>query len=161
MAAPFRHRHRVSYADCTVGNHVYYARYLDIVEQARGEFFRTAGVLLADLQGQDIAFPVIEAHLHYEAPARYDDELIIEVELTESDRLNLVFAYGISNDRKQIILPARTRHVSASMEHKPKRMPSEVFFKLNPTHPSAPRAIAATAAPAPAPRAPKTPTFAA
>jgi acyl-CoA thioester hydrolase len=159
MAAPFRHRHRVSYADCTVGNHIYYARYLDILEEARGEFFRAAGVSLADLQAQDIAFPVIEAHLHYEAPARYDDELIIEVEMIESDRLNLVFAYGVSNDRKQIILTARTRHVCASMEHKPKRMPSEVFFKLNPTHPAAPQPIGAPTAPAPAPRAPKSPIF--
>lgn len=30
---------RVTYADCTVGNHVYYSRYPDFLEEARGEFF--------------------------------------------------------------------------------------------------------------------------
>ena len=40
MAVPFRHPHRVSYAECTVGNHVYHSRYLDWLEAARGEFIR-------------------------------------------------------------------------------------------------------------------------
>lgn len=155
-AAPFRYRHRVTYSECTVGNHVYYARYLDILERARGEFFRAAGISLSELHAQDVIFPAIEAHLHYESAARHDDELIIEVVLTESDRLNLTFAYGVSNARNQIILTARTRHVCAGVDEKPKRMPSEVFFKLNPTHPGAP--AAAASAPA-APRGPKTPAF--
>ena len=41
MAVPFRHPHRVSYAECTVGNHVYHSRYLDWLEAARGEFIRS------------------------------------------------------------------------------------------------------------------------
>lgn len=40
---PFRYRHRVTYADCTVGNHIYYGRYLDLLEAARGEWFRSMG----------------------------------------------------------------------------------------------------------------------
>jgi acyl-CoA thioesterase FadM len=35
---PFRHGRRVTYADCTVGKHVYYARHLDFLEAARGDF---------------------------------------------------------------------------------------------------------------------------
>ena len=33
-ASTFQHQHRVSYADCTLGNHVYYGRYLDLLEEA-------------------------------------------------------------------------------------------------------------------------------
>jgi hypothetical protein len=40
----FRHTHRVVYSECTVGNHVYYARYLDMLEAARGEFMRQFGL---------------------------------------------------------------------------------------------------------------------
>ncbi|EEF57182.1 hypothetical protein Cflav_PD0189, partial [Pedosphaera parvula Ellin514] len=36
----YRHSYRVTYADCTVGNHIYYSRYLNLLEAARGEFFR-------------------------------------------------------------------------------------------------------------------------
>ena len=154
MAAPFRHRHRVTYAECTVGNHVYYARYLDILEAARGEFLRSAGAPLSLWQAQEVFFPVVEAVLHYEAAARYDDELVIEVVVTELDRLKLSFAYGVSNTRSQIILTGRTRHVCTGLDEKPKRMPPELFNKLNAAFTGRPLAPVA-----PSPRAPKMPAF--
>ena len=46
----FRHSHRVTYAECTMGNHIYYARYLDLLEAARGEFFRSLGTTLRHWQ---------------------------------------------------------------------------------------------------------------
>ncbi len=55
----FKHHYRVLYSECTVGNHVYYSRYLDILEAARGEFFRQAGAPLLALQESGTAFPVI------------------------------------------------------------------------------------------------------
>ena len=39
----YRHQHRVSYALCTVGNHVYHSRFLDILEIARCEFLLNLG----------------------------------------------------------------------------------------------------------------------
>lgn len=67
----FQHPHRVLYADCTLDNHVYHTRYLDLPEAARGEFFRRLGVPFLDRQEQDVIFPVIEARLRYQSPARY------------------------------------------------------------------------------------------
>lgn len=153
MAAPFRFRHRVTYAECTVGNHVYYARYLDILEAARGEFFRVAGAPLAVLQAQDVIFPAVEAHLHYESAARYDDELIVEVVMVELDRLKITFAYGVSNGRNQIILTGRTCHVCTGLDEKPKRMPPELFNRLNATLPGSPGPARPVT-----PRVPKMPT---
>ena len=74
-ASIFRYSHRVTYAECTVGNHVYHARYLDLLEAARGEFFRGLGFPFLGLQEQDTVFPVIECQLRYKAPARYDERL--------------------------------------------------------------------------------------
>ena len=57
MSAPvFRHTHRVSYAECTLGNHVYYSRYLDLLEAARGDFFRQLGSPLLHWQERDVIF---------------------------------------------------------------------------------------------------------
>ena len=151
MASPFRHRHRVIYSDCTVGNHVYHARYLDILEAARGEFFRAAGVPLSSLIDQELFFPVVESHLHHEATARYDDELVIEVVVTDLDRLKISFAYGVSNSRNQIILSGLTRHVCTGLDEKPKRMPPDFFNKLSLAFTGKPAAVSAT------PRAPKMP----
>ena len=32
MAELFRYHHRVTYADCTIGDHIYHSRYLDLLE---------------------------------------------------------------------------------------------------------------------------------
>ena len=75
MTEPFRHHHRVTYAECTVGDHVYHSRYLDLLEAARGELLRALGCPVLAWQDAGYIFPVIEAHLRYKAPARYDDLL--------------------------------------------------------------------------------------
>ena len=156
VAAPFRHRHRVIYSDCTVGNHVYHARYLDMLEAARGEFFRAAGVPLSSLYDLELFFPVVESHLHHEATARYDDELVIEVVVTDLDLLKISFAYGVSNAGNQIIVSGLTRHVCTGLDEKPKRMPPDFFNKLSLAFTGK---AAAPAAPAAfSPRAPKMPS---
>jgi YbgC/YbaW family acyl-CoA thioester hydrolase len=76
----FVHRQRVIYAQCTIGNHVYHSRYLDIMEAARGEFMRAIGYPLQRLQDEDCIFPVISLRMKFIAPARYDDELQIHID---------------------------------------------------------------------------------
>lgn len=120
----FHHRHRVSYAECTVGNHVYYARYLDLLEEARGELFRTTGAPLLQWQEAGTIFPVIECHLEYKAPARYDDELVIEVWLTELGRIRLGFGYRVLRGQT-LLVQGTTQHVCTTLDEKPTRLPSE------------------------------------
>jgi acyl-CoA thioester hydrolase len=126
----FRHTYRVVYADCTIGNHIYYARYLDILEAARGEFFRELGVTLVELQAQDMIFPVVECHLRYKSPARYDEVLTIELwtALVQGARLN--FGFRILKDEKILILEGETFHVCTGLNEKPKRIPAELGQKL-------------------------------
>ena len=66
----FQCTHRVTYAECTVGDHIYHARYLDLLEAARGEFMRALGGPVLAWQDADYIFPVIEARLRYRYPAR-------------------------------------------------------------------------------------------
>ena len=132
MSAPFRHTHRVTYADCTVGNHIYYGRYLNLLEVARGEFFRHLGTTFLQWQERDTIFPVLECHLRYKAPARYDDVLSIEVWPTTAERARLNFAHRITNQSGRLILEAETNHVCASLSDKPKRLPEELIAALRP-----------------------------
>src|SRR5687768_6252496 len=122
----YRHEHRVTYAECTLGNHIYYSRYLDLLEAARGEFFRAMGVPLLTLQEQDTAFPVVECQLNYKSSARYDDVLEIEVWLEELDRIRLRFGCRIMNQFGRLILEGSTSHVCTTTAEKPKRLPPEV-----------------------------------
>src|SRR5271169_4527666 len=132
MANPFRHPHRVTYAECTVGNHVYHSRYLDLLEAARGEFIRSLGATVLRWQENDLIFPVIEARLHYKFPARYDDLLTIEVWVTAIEKVRLNFGHRILNQDGKLILEAETFHVCTSREDKPKRLSEELAEKLKP-----------------------------
>ena len=136
-AAMFRHLHRVTYAECTVGNHIYYARDLDLLEAARGAFFREIGVTFLQCQERDTIFPVVECHLRYKAPAHYDDSLTIEVWPTAIERVRLNFAYRITNQAGGLILEAETSHVCAALNEKPKRLPEELVGRLRPYLPAA------------------------
>jgi len=130
----FRHQHRVVYADCTLGNHVYYARYLDMLEAARGEFFRQFGVTLLNWQERGFMFPVVEAHLRYKTLARYDDLLLMEVWVTAAEKVRLNFAYRIVKQSGELVLEGETLHVCMTIEEKLKRLPEELVTLLKP-HP--------------------------
>jgi len=132
MAVPFRHPHRVSYAECTVGNHVYHSRYLDWLEAARGEFIRALGSTVLQWQERDVIFPVIEARLRYKSPARYDDLLAIEVWPTLVERVRLNFSHRIVNQDGKLVLEAETFHACAGVNGKPKHQPEELAAKLKP-----------------------------
>jgi acyl-CoA thioester hydrolase len=128
----FRHTHRVSYAERTVGNHVYHSRYLDLLEAARGEFIRSLGPTVLHWQEKDVIFPVIEARLRFKSPARYDDLLAIEVWPALIERVRLNFGHRILNQHGKLILEAETFHACTGVDEKPKRMPEELAEKLSP-----------------------------
>ena len=128
----FQYLHRVTYAECTAGNHIYYARYLDLLEAARGEFFRHLGAPLLQWQQQEIIFPVIECRLRYKAPARYDDLLTIELRPAAIERVRLNFTYRILNQSDALILEAETFHACTGLNEKLRRIPEELDQLLQP-----------------------------
>ena len=128
----FVHSHRVTYAECTIGNHIYYARYLDLLEEARGEFFRALGLTFQQLHDSDTLLPVIEARLRYKGAARYDDVLRLEVWLTALERVRVNFAYRILNAGNQLLIEGATWHACTSTTDKLRRLPEELVAKLKP-----------------------------
>ena len=126
----FKHQIRVAYQDVTVGNHVYYARYLDFLEIARNEAFRSIEQSLLKLQNEGIIFPVIETSLKYHAPARYDDMLEIELWVSDIGKVQVAFEYRIAHESK-LLVTASTRHVATTLEEKPTRIPSELHQVLS------------------------------
>ena len=123
----FIHRQRVIYAQCTIGNHVYHSRYLDIMEAARGEFMRAIGYPLQRLQDEDFIFPIIALRMKFIAPARYDDELQIHIALKDVSRLRLTVHHKITDPAGKVFVEAETDHVCTSIHEKPKRMPQELL----------------------------------
>jgi acyl-CoA thioester hydrolase len=110
-----------------MGNHVYYARYLELLEAARGEFFRYLGTTFLQWQERDTLFPVIEAHQSYLAPARYDDVLLIELWIKKAKGVRLTFAYRITDQAGTTVLEAETIHACTTISGRPKRLPKELM----------------------------------
>jgi acyl-CoA thioester hydrolase len=128
----FRHPYRVTYADCTLANHIYYARYLNLLEAARGEFFRHIGKPLLELQNTGIIFPVIECRLRYRGAARYDDLLTIELWLTELARVRLTFEHRVLGPDGRELIEAFTMHACTTVDDKPRRLPEDLTAALGP-----------------------------
>jgi acyl-CoA thioester hydrolase len=128
----FRCQHRVTYAECAPGNHVYYSHYLEILEAARGEFFRDLGKTFSQWQADDTIFPVIEIQLRYKQAARYDDLLGIELWVTEAVGARLSFGSRISSENNSVLVEGETRHVCTGLNEKPKRVPPELIAALKP-----------------------------
>ena len=128
----FRYSQRVTYSLCTIGDHIYYSRYLDILEAARGEFFRAIGDTFAAWQERSVIFPVVECRLAYKAPARYDDVLLIDVWVTLAERARLNFAYRIRTEDETLILEGETLHVCTDLKDKPQRLPEDLRARLEP-----------------------------
>ncbi|MGB1788857.1 MAG: acyl-CoA thioesterase [Limisphaerales bacterium] len=128
----FTHTHRVTYADCTVGNHVYYGRYPDLLEAARGEFFRHLGTSFLEYQEEGIFFPVSEVHLKYFAFAEYDDELSIECRMTAIRGARLGFGYRITKGKCVRILEGETLHGCTNAAGRASRLPAALADKLRP-----------------------------
>jgi len=128
----FRHTHRVGCAECTVGNHGYYSRYLAMLAGARGDFLRQLGRSSWQWQEAGVAFPVIGLEISYQAPARYDDLLTVELWITEMGGVRLNVGFRILNANGALLAEGVTRHICATTEGKPKRLPPELIEGLRP-----------------------------
>ncbi len=90
---------RVYYEDTDAAGVVYYANYLKFFERARTEWLRQLGIeqnRLAATQG--VVFVVRSANIQYRAPARLDDQLTIQSQITRLGRASLEFEQSCLRD---------------------------------------------------------------
>jgi acyl-CoA thioester hydrolase len=74
-------RVRVRYAETDQMGVVYHSNYLIWFEVGRVEFIRQLGLNYKQMEEEGCGIAVVDVHVRYKAPARYDDELMIETRL--------------------------------------------------------------------------------
>jgi len=116
------------HTDC--GGVVYYARYLEFLEEARTEFFSDKGISVKELVKQGVLFVVARQEIDYKSPAFYGDTLYINSRITDTGRAKLEFAYEIKNQNQQIISTAKTVLVCVDKNFKPISIPEEMRKKI-------------------------------
>jgi acyl-CoA thioester hydrolase len=111
------------HTDC--GGVVYYARYLDFLEEARTEFLAQRGVSVNELADQGTLFVVARQEIDYKLPSHYGDTLQIDTRVTDVSRVKINFEYEIKNQKGQLVSKAKTVLVCVDKDLRPKAIPEE------------------------------------
>ncbi|NDV21859.1 thioesterase family protein [Desulfovibrio sp. JC022] len=123
--------HSVSYGETDAMGVVYYAEYLHFFERSRSLFIRERGMSYATVEERGIYLPVREANCRYRIPAHYDDQLNIQVGISEWKRASIKFIYDIyKDDRSKLIATGFTEHACVNKDGRPVRVPEwlrEIF----------------------------------
>ena len=88
-------RVRVRFYETDLMGIVHHGSYVGYLEVARVEWLRRRGVAYADWAGRGLHLAVVELSLKYRAPARFDDELDVEVVLGQRRAASLRFDYRL------------------------------------------------------------------
>ena len=126
---PVTTRQRVRYAETDQMGIVYYANYLVWFELGRVELLRSLGLAYSQLEKEHkLILPVVEANCRYRAPARYDDEILIETRPALVRGSVLKFAYrilraGEDSNAPKLLAEGETVHVVCDDQLKRKPLP--------------------------------------
>jgi acyl-CoA thioester hydrolase len=128
MTLPSVAKLRVLYADTDqmgVVNNVVYLRWFEV---GRAEWLRQHGRPYKELEALGHMLPVVEAHLRYREPARYDDIVEVHGAPSEVKAASLRFSYELRRERDGALLcEGWTTHACISPEGKVKRLPEELL----------------------------------
>lgn len=125
-------RVRVIYADTDAMGVVYHANYLKWFERGRVELLREIGIVWRDFERGGYSIPVTKMGCHYLSPARYDDVVVVETEITALGRASIRFDYVIRDETKEKVLAEGfTLHPFTNTEGKIIRVPHQIVEKIN------------------------------
>ncbi len=130
MAFICESRFRVRYAETDQMGMVYYANYLVWMEVGRTDYCRECGFSYRELElGEQAYLTVAAANCRYLAPARYDDEILVETGITRLKTRIVEFSYKIKMG-STLLAEGRTLHVVIGPDGKPRTMPDRYFNLL-------------------------------
>jgi acyl-CoA thioester hydrolase len=109
------HRLRVRYGECDPQGVVFNAHYFAYFDVALTELWREAAGGYAAMMEQGLDLQVVEASARYTAPARFDDELDIEIEVTKLGTTSLVTALRITREGA-LLVEGQLVHVLVDLE---------------------------------------------
>ena len=124
---------RVRYAETDQMGVVYHANYLIWMEIGRVELVRSRGFNYKDLEHTEgILLSVVEAQCRFLYPARYDDEILVETEVTRANARLIEFGYEIRSAASQrLLVTGSTKHCWLNRDMKPTKLPPRYHSVLS------------------------------
>jgi acyl-CoA thioester hydrolase len=133
---PVISRVRVRYAETDQMGVVYYANYLVWFEIGRVELLRSVGLSYDRMEKEHkLILPVVDVSCRYKAPARYDDEILIETQPALLRKSVLKFAYrvlrnGTDGAAPELLAEGETVHVVCDESFERQPLPEEYAAAL-------------------------------
>ena len=118
-------RVRVRYAETDQMGVVYHANYLIWFEVGRVEYIRQLGLDYKSMEREEgCGIAVVDVSVRYKAPARYDDELIVQTRLIAARGVLIRFGYRIVRAEDGVVMcEGETVHVVVGRDMKKRTLP--------------------------------------
>jgi acyl-CoA thioester hydrolase len=120
---------RVRFGETDLMGIVHHASYLSYFEAARVAWLRRRGVTYKTWAERGWHLPVVEANLRYRAPAKFEDVLTVEVELSEIRSHSLRFTYKVTRDA-DLLAEGETRLACVDGKHELLKLPDALVEVL-------------------------------
>jgi acyl-CoA thioester hydrolase len=116
---------RVRFCETDLMGIVHHATYLVYMETGRVEWLRRRGVTFSEWASRGIHVAVVEAHVNYRVPLRFDDAVVVETTLSELRAVSLKYTYVLWRDGTKIA-DGFTRLAYVNESQKLVRIPDDV-----------------------------------
>ncbi|MBC8947854.1 MULTISPECIES: tol-pal system-associated acyl-CoA thioesterase [Xenorhabdus] len=127
----FRWPIRVYYEDTDASGVVYHARYLGFYERARTEMLRERGFHQQSMLDEQVGFVVSRMTIDYRKPAKLDDQLVVESEVTNIRGASLTFIQRIVDCNGVVVSSAECLVVYVnSSQMKPIALPKSIVAEF-------------------------------
>jgi acyl-CoA thioester hydrolase len=116
---------RVRYSETDQMGTFYNARALEWFECGRTQWLRQAGLPYADMERRGVFLPLVEARVHFQGRAQYDDELRVVASAGMCGKARLKFAIRISQAHSGApVASGYTVHAVTDAQGRPIRPPA-------------------------------------
>ena len=123
---------RARFAETDAMRVVHHTEYFVWFEVARTEMLRSRGMPYTEILKRGFHIPLVEAHAEYKSPARYDDEVEVEIRPTKVGRSSIRLDYEVRKlPGKELLCTGHTVHVLVGGDGKPARIPDDLREKIS------------------------------
>ena len=125
---------RPRYGEVDQMGYVYHANHVTYCHQARTELLRKLGICDHMLEANKIMLPVINFHIHYKNPAKYDDLLTIKTTIKDLPKVRFHFEFEITNGKGDLICMANSTVVFVDSKSRSPKVVPEFVAKVLKNH---------------------------
>ncbi len=126
----FTHTIRVRFSETDAMGIVHHSRYLPYLEETRVEYLRSIGHPYDRQRADGVDFAVLEAHVTYRQPLRFDELVTVHLALSDATRASFGINYLLTVGG-EIRSSATTVHACVNTDGRPVRMPTWLSELVN------------------------------